>query len=120
MWTYDPSLATAKDEVRLLIGDTIESRPLLEDEEIWYLLEIAGNNVKRAAAEACERIAAKLSADPNFAVGSWREDRSVIVSRFRELASKLRAMVTYPVTVSSPQPYFSVGMMDYDNDGFGR
>lgn len=115
VWTYDPGLATSKDEVRFLIGDVVPSRPLLEDEEIFYLLQISGDNVKRAAAEACERIAARISADPTFAVGQWREDRESVVRRYQNLASKFRAQVNYPVLsqTSGIQPYFKVGMMDY-------
>jgi len=114
MWSYSPSLQLDKDIVRFLIGDVVEARPLLSDEEINYLLSKYGD-IRRAAAEACDMIAARVSADPDFSVGVWQESREAVVRRYRERAKLYRAQVAYPVLVSKRDPYFDVGMMDYSS-----
>lgn len=62
-WTYDPSAlaSSKKDQVRLLAQDTVESDPLLEDEEISLFLALEGDNVYRAAASACDAVALQLA-----------------------------------------------------------
>lgn len=58
-WTYtaDPTSST-KDAVRFLIGDTDEANPLLQDEEIYFNLNEVNGEPYRAAANACENLAA--------------------------------------------------------------
>jgi len=59
-FTYDPTrLDLPLNRVRLLIQDTVEDDPLLQDEEILSFVEEEGN-VYRAAAAACDSIALKL------------------------------------------------------------
>lgn len=61
--TYEPTqLATDETyQVRLLLGDTVAGRMVLEDEEIdWFLSQEA--NVYMAAAAACDQISLILSA----------------------------------------------------------
>ena len=60
-WTYseDPS-SDAKDAVRFLIGDTDETDPLLQDEEIVWLISEQGGSYSAGAA-ACRAIAAKVA-----------------------------------------------------------
>jgi len=62
MWKYsgDPS-ANPKDAVRFIIGDTMESDPLLTDEEITYLLNIYNGAPMNASIRGCEMIMAKFS-----------------------------------------------------------
>ena len=57
-WTYPKRPArSARDALRLMIGDTNASDPLLSDEEADYYLGNNGGNVVLAAAEACEALA---------------------------------------------------------------
>ena len=39
-WTYDPNLVSDADRVRLLIGDTLESDPLISDEELVAVMAL--------------------------------------------------------------------------------
>lgn len=55
-WSYDPTLLTDKDKVRLLVKDTVETAQLVEDEAILFLLEEEGQSLYRAAAAACRTI----------------------------------------------------------------
>jgi hypothetical protein len=66
-WNYSNSelnttTATGRlNTVRLLIGDIVETDPLLQDEEIEFGLAQAGNNVYGAASWACRVIAASFA-----------------------------------------------------------
>jgi hypothetical protein len=70
------TLSTDRDKVRLLIGDTDETDPLLYDDEVDALLAqrvhvvtTGGTiyNLPAAAADACGAIAAKFARDFDFA-----------------------------------------------------
>lgn len=65
-WTYDADISDdRKDEVRFLVGDTDESVPLVQDEEIEYVLTqfppADGKPAWLAAAHVCDAIAAKFA-----------------------------------------------------------
>jgi len=51
-WTYNSALTEPRDQVRFLIQDTVAARPLLEDEEIDFLLLTEEDNIWLAAAAA--------------------------------------------------------------------
>lgn len=55
-WTYDVALATPKDQVHWLVGDTDPAEPLAQDEEITWVLT-QQPNVYRAAAQVARQIA---------------------------------------------------------------
>lgn len=55
-WSYNANLAAEKDQVRFHIRDTDEAAPLVQDEEISFLLTEHGS-VYAAAAAACRNIA---------------------------------------------------------------
>ena len=56
-WTYNGPTSN-RDKVRLLIGDTISTRPLLADEEIQFFLA-SEMNIYTAAARCCETLVAR-------------------------------------------------------------
>lgn len=99
-WTYDATKfddATAgtygstigdRYQVRLLIQDTQTSRPLLQDEEIDWLLT-QESNVYRAAARCCDSLVARGGSIGSKTVG----DLSIAynVEFYRGLAADLRA-----------------------------
>lgn len=62
MWTYtgDPSVSH-RDAIRFLIGDTDSTDQLLQDEEIDWLHENAGNSIYQGAHDACHALAAKFT-----------------------------------------------------------
>jgi len=63
-WTYlgAPGTSSAearRDAVRYFIKDTVSTKQLVLDEEIAFVLAENGNNVYRAAADACRGLAAR-------------------------------------------------------------
>lgn len=70
-WTYsgDPSLSK-KDEVRFSVGDTNPKKPMLQDEEISWLLLQSGGDPAGASVRACESIIAALGRLCDQTVGS--------------------------------------------------
>jgi hypothetical protein len=59
-WTFNPALVTARDRVRLHIGDTKSGDPQLADETLDALL-VRYVNEYRAAEMACKDLAAKYA-----------------------------------------------------------
>jgi len=90
-WTYsgDPSLSS-KDAVRFAIGDTISSDPLLQDEEINYIIS-TNSSIADAAYYACIGIVAKLSRLADKSVGKIKISYSQKVTQYQKLADKLYA-----------------------------
>lgn len=92
------TLSTDRDKVRLLIGDTDETDPLLYDDEIDFALDerklvtTAGTtyNVYAAAADSAGAIAAKFSREFNFREDQQGFDRAQKVSHYRTLEDQLR------------------------------
>lgn len=70
-WTYSGNPAsTPKDAVRFLIRDTVNTRPLLQDEEIAWALSECGGNVYLAGALCCETLAGSAGASTGGQVTS--------------------------------------------------
>jgi hypothetical protein len=72
-WTYsvDDLASSAKDQVRLLVGDTLTTDQQLQDEEILYLLTTR-SSVYGAAAECCRSLQAKFSRSVDQSAGGTR------------------------------------------------
>lgn len=90
-WTYNPvTIATTpKDQVRLMVGDTDSTDPLLQDEEITFLLTLYPT-MRRAAAYAAESIAASLSRLADYKTGQeLSEMLSQKAQGYRALATRL-------------------------------
>lgn len=89
VWTYSGNpAANEKDAVRFLIGDTDPDDPLLQDEEILYLLEHT-NEVEGAAAEAAYSLAARFSRQADKSVGDLSLSLSQKSAAFWQLAESL-------------------------------
>lgn len=73
-WTYDgdPS-GDRKDEVRFMVGDTTQTTPLVQDEEISYILTMYPPDVNKpawlAAAHTCDAIAGRLARQVQRSLG---------------------------------------------------
>lgn len=87
-WTYDPSLPSEKDKVRLLIGDTSVATPLYQDETIEAMLDIHGSANPTAVA-LCRALAAKYSRDADKWVGDLKINASQRAKAFLALAESL-------------------------------
>lgn len=88
-WTYsgDPS-STPKDAVRFAIGDTIQNDPLLQDEEISYI--VAQNpSIDDSAYAAAVAIVAKFSRLTDIMAGKEKIFYSQKVKQYQQLADKL-------------------------------
>jgi hypothetical protein len=61
-WSYSGNPADSTlDEVRFLLGDTVETAQSLTDEEIGYLTALNQDDAYRSAAEAADRMAVRFA-----------------------------------------------------------
>ena len=127
-WTYEPG-ASDKDTVRLLVGDTDESKRQLHDEEIAWFLG-ANGSVYVAAAEAAKAIAAMYGRDVDKQVGDLKISASQRQKHYADLAKQLRSRAALSVSpyaggisrsdkesvesnTDRVRPSFERGMFDY-------
>jgi hypothetical protein len=91
-WTYDPTqLETSQMmQVRLRIGDTISSTPLLQDEEINLTLS-QRNSIPGAAAMSAHIVAARFSRLADTTTGSVKISHAQKADAYRKLAADLEA-----------------------------
>src|SRR5690606_28566866 len=84
-------LATSpKDQVRFLVGDVVETEPLVQDEEILFALS-QNPNVYYAAALICESIASMFSRKVDRQTGDVRASYSQRAKAYAERAKEFRA-----------------------------
>lgn len=91
-FTYYPTqLATSKkDQVRLLVGDTVSTDPQMQDEEIaFYLTQRA--SVWGAAAECCMTLATKFARSVDQAVGAAKISFSQMAKAYTGKAAVFNA-----------------------------
>jgi hypothetical protein len=89
-WSYALALATDKDKVRLLIGDTVAADPQLADEEITFLLAQRNGDLYSAAADACDTLQAKYARQADTSNLSLSVSASQRAEAFATLAATLR------------------------------
>jgi hypothetical protein len=96
VWIYNPSLTTDRDKVRFLIGDTDENEPLLQDEEIDFLLS-ENTDIYLAASSAAESISAKFARQSDKSIGDAHTTYSQKAEAYHRLAERLKSHhLTYP------------------------
>lgn len=90
-WSYtgNPG-ASAKDQLRFLIGDTDECDQLLQDGELTWLLTQYNNTPMNAAIRACEILMMKFGRLVDESVGSVSLSYSQRVAAFTKLQVMLR------------------------------
>lgn len=95
-WTYTDPTTSDKDAVRFLVGDTDSTEPLVQDEEIEYVLTlratVAGDVNYWAAADVAEAIAAKFARQIDKSVGSLQGSFKQKHDHYVELARRLRTL----------------------------
>ena len=106
------TLSTDRDKVRMLVGDTDDTDPLLYDDEIDACLSMRGvptttggtsYNVIAAAADAAGAISAKFARDFNFAEDGQNFQRAQRVGHYQALEQSLRARqggYSQPITLA--------------------
>ena len=88
-WSYKNPDNNSTDLIRFLIGDTIESDPLLQDEEVNYFLNTVKLSINASACECVLAIIAKISREYDQSVGPVKYTLSQRVKHFKELLKKL-------------------------------
>lgn len=88
-FTYDDTLATSRDQVRLNLGDTDSTAPIFSDAEIAYLLTLNAD-VRLAAALGADKAAAKYARQVDTTNGKLSVAAGQRAKGFRELAAQLR------------------------------
>ena len=88
-FSYDSSLASDLDKVRLYIGDTV-SPGLFSNEEIAAYLLIE-TNVLLCAAALADGLAARFSKSVSFSLEGLSISNSIKADNYRNLADRLRA-----------------------------
>lgn len=80
------------DAVRLLIADPGDTDPLLTDQQIETLFDLAGGSVHLAAAQALEAIAvSEVLVSKKIRTQSLSTDGPAVSAELRALANRLRA-----------------------------
>lgn len=84
---------TDLDTVRFLVGDTVEEEPLLQDEEISYLITTwqPKGSMFYVAAAAADSIAAKLTREISISSDGQVLSLETLRDRFKDLGVELRA-----------------------------
>lgn len=116
-WSYSGNPADSlKDAVRFEIGDTNPNDPLLQDEEIQYVLSQHNNHILWSAVKCCEIVMVNLAREVNSTMGRSRVEASQKFKSYELIAKKLRARL---ISGSAPIAggldtalIFSKGMMD--------
>ena len=118
-WTYDPTQLSTSPlmQVRFMLGDVKESSPLLQDEEINFLL--ANQSVVNATLQCCDRIIARLAPEIDKAIGPTRVNLSQRYDHFVALKKTLRkstGAIGVPVLATNQPlpltPVFELNGMD--------
>lgn len=88
-WTYDTALTATKDQVRLLIGDTVITRPQLQDEEIAFLVTRFGTDSSRVAVAACDVLIARYAGSVTKSIDGMSASFSDLLSHYQDLRANL-------------------------------
>lgn len=113
---YDAQLFTNRDRVRLLIGDTDEAEPLLQDEEILPLvpsgavLALTDTKLIRAAYFCCRILVAKFSRKVSMSVGGASATLDAKARGYRDLAEDLLAQIGGAGAISTTVAPYAGGL----------
>lgn len=87
-WTYSGSPASSKmDECRFTLGDTVESEPIMQDEEIQYLIDTYGSSPNQLMYQLFSKAATIFARDIKRSLGSQSEDPTERLKYFNERAA---------------------------------
>lgn len=93
-WTYsgDPT-ASLLDECRFLIGDTDTNAPIMQDEEIQYLIDTYGSRQDVLKYELFSRAATIFAKDIKRTLGPQSEDPTSRLDYFKDMANSYKAKI---------------------------
>lgn len=103
------------DECRFLLGDTNEAEPILQDEEIEYIIDQAGSNHDMLCYELFKRAATIFAHQIKRSLGPQSEDPTSRLEYFKEQAKEYKSKMSYS-GISIPKyghpKIFSIGMQN--------
>lgn len=103
-WSYSGDPASSKlDECRFLTGDTNEAYPIMQDEEIQYLISEAGSNENILRYSLFSHAATIFARDIKRSLGPQSEDPTERLKFFNEQANLYKAKMTSSSGLSLPK-----------------
>lgn len=95
-WSYDPTKLqdSPKDQIRLLIGDTVEGDQLLQDEEIQFYIEQYPGDITRSALASVNVIITRICNTPDYTLGPYSESNTSRLKSFQAIKEELNSQVT--------------------------
>ena len=93
-WTYSGNPADSKlDEYRFLIGDTNEDEPIMQDEEIQYIIDTYGSNENQVKYQLFNRVATLFARDIKRTLGPQSEDPTERLNFYKQQAKAYKAKI---------------------------
>ena len=93
-WTYSGNPSTSKlDECRFLIGDTDIQQPIMQNEEIEYLIETYGKNEASLMYQLFSHAATIFARDIKRSLGPQSEDPTERLKFYRDKAASYKAKI---------------------------
>lgn len=103
-FTYSGDPATSKlDECRFLIGDTDESMPIMQDEEIQYIIAEVGDNENKLRYTLFKQAATIFAKDIKRSLGPQSEDPTSRLEFFKGQMESYKAKLTMASGLSIPK-----------------
>lgn len=93
-FNYSGNPSTSElDAARFLLGDTDKNAPIMQDEEILYLIDEYGEGTNTLKYQLFNRAATLFSRDIKRSLGPQSEDPTTRLNFYREQAEYYRALV---------------------------
>lgn len=94
-WTYSGNPQGSQlDECRFLIGDTNKAEPIMQDEEIQYIISEIGEDRNKLLYELFTRAATLFARDIKRSLGPQSEDPTERLKFFKSQADMYKAKLT--------------------------
>ena len=91
-YSGDPGASTL-DEARFLIGDTDANAPIMQDEEILYIINTYGEGTNTMRYQLFNRVATLFARDIKRSLGPQSEDPTSRLAYFKEQADYYKNLV---------------------------
>lgn len=94
-WTYSGNPTNSQiDECRFLLGDTNESEPIMQDEEIQYIIDMYEGNKNQILYQLFSRAATIFARDIKRSLGPQSEDPTERLKYFKEKAEEYKSKIS--------------------------
>lgn len=113
-WNYSGNPADSQiDELRFIIGDTNSAEPIMQDEELEYLITEYGSNRNALLYNVFMRAATLFARDIKRSLGPQSEDPTERLKFFKDQANQYKARINV-AGISVPNynhgKVFNIGM----------